>query len=100
MKKYRIANKLRFTVFMTTVILLSVVCISALLGFSDASASENLEYLEYYVESGDTLWNIASDYRPSDMSIKEFIYEISSHNNTDASHLQAGQVIEIPIYND
>ena len=97
MKKYRICNKLRFTAFLTTVILVSVICFSALLGFSDVSASGEPEYIEYYVQSGDTLWDIASVYGPADMNIKQFIYLIEKHNSTSAASLQAGQTIEIPI---
>jgi len=97
MKKYRIVNKVRFTAFVTTLVLISVIAISGLFGFSDVSASGEQEYISYYVESGDTLWDIAKTYGPSDMNIKQFIYLIEKHNNTNANTLQAGQIIEIPV---
>ena len=98
MKRYRIVNKLRFTTFMTAFVLLAIVCFSSVLGYNDVSASDNKQYEEYFVQAGDTLWDIASQFKPSDINIKKFIYEIQIHNNTDAEHLQAGQTIEIPIY--
>ena len=98
MKKYRIVNKVRFTTFLTAFILTTVISLSALFGYSDVAASNIPNYVEYYVESGDTLWDIAHEYAPENMNVKQFIYEICVHNDTDASHLQAGQVIEIPLY--
>ena len=97
MKKYRIVNKIRFTAFVTALILISVVAVSGMFGFSDVSASGDQEFIQYYVQPGDTLWNIAQKYGPSDMNIKQFIYLIEKYNHTNASMLQAGQYLDIPV---
>ena len=95
--RFRVVNKVRFTAFLTALILIFILSTSAFLGYSNVSAAEPEKYIAYHVQPGDTLWDIAKEYGPSDMDIKQFIYQIKCINDTDAAHLQAGQVINIPV---
>lgn len=49
------------------------------------------------VEDGDTLWNIASDYKPHKYDIREFIDIIIECNNLNQDgNIYPGEVIKIP----
>lgn len=49
------------------------------------------------VQPGDTLWEIASTYKPEHTDIREFIYEIAQMNQLTGEFLQAGEVLLVPI---
>ena len=97
MKRYRIANKFRFTVFVTVCLLACVFIMGSVMGFFNAEASAPEEYISYQVQSGDTLWNIARKYGPADQDVRLTISNICRINNVTASTLQAGQVIQVPV---
>ncbi|MNP84898.1 Cell division suppressor protein YneA [compost metagenome] len=52
------------------------------------------------VESGDSLWGIAQEYKPSNMRTVVYMQAIREHNHLNVSGLQAGQVISVPIYEE
>ena len=67
------------------------------------TADESLELNKYYtsitVESGDTLWDIAKEYRKSETSdINSYIDEIKSINNLVTDDITAGQNLIIVYY--
>ena len=95
-RKYRIKNKIRFTAFMSAVILIVVCASSAFLGLSSASASDVDPFVEVRVSYGDTLWSLARQYGPDKADIRGTIYEICRINHVTAETLQAGQHILIP----
>jgi cell division protein YceG involved in septum cleavage len=49
-----------------------------------------------YVASGDTLWNIASQYKSDSQDIREYVYSIKKANHLTSSSLQAGQTLILP----
>lgn len=51
----------------------------------------------YEIRSGETLWSIASTYRPESMSIQEYIYYLEQENGINAE-IFAGQTIKILIF--
>ena len=95
-KKYRVNNKARFTAFVAVTIIALAFIISSALGFNTASGASTQQYIQVCVESGDTLWALAQKYGPSDMDIRNIVYEICRLNGITASELQAGQYITIP----
>ncbi len=97
MKRYRISNKFRFTVFVTVCLLISVFVFGSLMGLFNAEAAAAKEYVSYQVKSGDTLWNIARTFGPSDQDVRVTISQICRLNNVNASTLQAGQIIQVPV---
>lgn len=61
------------------------------------NAQTDVKYQLIYIESGDTLWSIASKYVPDNEEIRKFIYEIRQLNDIEPSKLQPGQVLKIPV---
>jgi hypothetical protein len=55
-------------------------------------------YVQHTVSviQGDTLWAIASEYKPGNQDIREYIYSIKKANHLSTSTLQAGQTLVLP----
>ena len=96
-KRYRIKNRVRFASFIVISLLLVCTIFNTALGFNDALALSEQQYIEIQVESGDTLWTIADEYMPDDMDIREAVYMICETNDVDANTLYAGQTLSIPV---
>ena len=96
-KRYRIVSKLRFTVFMTILILVMAVFFSSMFGFNDVSGDSKTEYVKVIVAPGDTLWSIAQEYTDGSKDIRAYVYEISKVNNIESCQIYAGQEINVPI---
>ena len=96
-KRYRIKNRVRFASFIVISLLLVCTIFNTALGFNDALALSEQQYIEIEVESGDTLWTIADEYMPDDMDIREAVYMICEVNDVDANTLYAGQTLNIPV---
>ncbi len=97
-KKYYIESKLRFTIFILTMILIIVMSISAMFHnvYADGKGNVTNTYYAVTVESGDTLWSIALRYSDGKTDIRKLIYEISSLNNLETSEISIGQQLLIP----
>lgn len=98
-KKYRITSKFRFTTFLVIVVLCIFTIIGTLAGNNIVSSSSMNQYNQVKVESGDTLWDIASEYGSDDMDVRQVIHEICDLNEITADQLEAGQKIIVPVYN-
>lgn len=96
-KKYRIKSRTRFAAFIVISLLLFCTIANTVLGFNDAIALTEQEYIQIQVESGDTLWSIADEYMPDDMDIREAVYMISDANDINDSQIYVGQTLEIPV---
>ncbi|SCJ80955.1 cell division suppressor protein YneA [uncultured Eubacterium sp.] len=97
-KKYRITSKFRFTTFLVVAILCIFTILGSLTGINTVSSSSMTEYNLVKIESGDTLWDIASEYAPDNMDLRQVVYEICDLNEISADQLEAGQKIIIPVY--
>lgn len=78
------------------ILLISFMCANKTFSHSEPS------YKKVYVSSGDTLWNIAQEQKNNnlyfeDKDIRSIIDEIKYANNLDASSLEIGQELNIPI---
>jgi len=85
-----------------TFIFLSVLTISFILflilsSFTKVYSTNIITYDRVYVESGDTLWQIASSYN-NQLRIDEFIYKIEKLNNIENGKIYPGDTLLIPIY--
>ena len=71
---------------------------------SNASAEVDDISYKYFasieVESGDTLWTIAEEYKDVQFydSTKEYVDEVIRMNNLSSSQITAGQCLSIPYY--
>ena len=58
---------------------------------------KKITYINYTVEFGDTLWDIAADHR-TDMDIREVIWDIKQVNDLpNDKHIQPGDELKIPV---
>ena len=96
-KKYRIKNRVRFASFIVISLLLICTVFNTALGFNDALALSEQQYIEIQVESGDTLWTIADEYMPDDMDLRDAVYMICDANDMNANELYAGQTLNVPV---
>lgn len=95
-KTYRINSRIRFTLFVALVIILFTTAVNFALGLNTADSATIVEYVDVEISSGDTLWSIASEYM-DDADIRKSVYELCQINNINASELQAGMTIQVPI---
>lgn len=95
--RYRINNRVRFTIFVVLVILFITTFANFLLGFNTANSSTYAEYTQVQVMSGDTLWSIAETYMDDDSDIRKSVYQLCQINDINASQLQAGMTLLVPV---
>lgn len=96
-KKYRIRSKSRFTIFVSVMLIVIIMCMGFITGRFDAEGSSRSEYVSVTVSSGDTLWDIACRYCDQDTDVRRFIHEISELNDVSAGELAPGQILLIPV---
>ncbi|MCR5677432.1 MAG: LysM peptidoglycan-binding domain-containing protein [Agathobacter sp.] len=57
------------------------------------------QYISIQIQSGETLWSIASEYvKDTNVSKEEYIAEVTSVNNLKDSQIHSGQYLIIPEY--
>ena len=95
-KKLVIKSKVRFTIFIVIIMVLSISAFNAVIGFSSAAGSTEKEYINVEVCGGDTLWDIANTYTNSDCDTREVIYKICTINDINAADLHEGMVLKVP----
>ncbi len=79
------------------IISITVAAVLLLLASAGNATNEVTETVEYRVQMGDTLWDIAGDQGPDGVDRRRVVATIERINNLDTAALQAGQVIEIPV---
>ena len=89
-KKYRVANKARFTAFVAIMIIALAFIVTTALGFNTASGTSTQQYVQIEIQSGDPTFAMKSN------KGRNVIYEICRLNGITAADLKAGQYITIP----
>ena len=97
--RYRIVNHKRFIAFVAITMIISVCLINIVLGLATAQSMAETTYVDYEVCAGDTLWNIAQDNMSQYEDVREAVYQLCKINDINASELQAGMTIIIPVTN-
>ena len=87
----RIKNKVKFIRSIAILIFLLI----ALFNISIAKTNSEAEIIDYTINKGETLWNIAKEYTPDNKDIRQTIYEIKQLNNMTNSTIYPGQTIKI-----
>lgn len=96
-RRYRVANRFRFTVFVTIMIILITTLVNFALGLNTAESLTYVEYMDLEIMSGDTLWSIAETYMSDADDIRVAVYELCKLNDISADQLQAGMTIQVPV---
>jgi LysM repeat protein len=74
-----------------------LICTVAVKAFETPDTANNIENDMVIVQAGDTLWQLATQYKPEKWDTRAFIQVIQEANNLDSSVIHAGEVIAIPI---
>ena len=80
-----------------SIISITVIVVLLLLASAGHATPDPSETTSYRVKGGDTLWQIAGEYGPSNTDRRAVIAVIERINGIDAGALQVGQVIDIPV---
>ena len=98
LKKLQRARKLRrqrSAFFMVLIVLFVMMAHSA---FSKPdNISDEYDVISVTVQSGDTLWTIAKEYKPEGADIREFVYDIAANNGVEDCQVYVGQTLFIPV---
>lgn len=98
LRRLQRARKLRRQRSAFFMILMVVVVMMAHAAFSKPdNISDEYNVVSVTVESGDTLWSIASEYKPQGKDLREFVYEIAANNGIKDCDILCGQTIFVPI---
>lgn len=105
-RKQRLIMKRRLTVIAATLCIIigcGIVFGSFFAKAQDETTKEETSY-KYYksivIETGDTLWNIAQEYKSADCSTEEYIKEVMELNSLSTNKIQEGQHLMIAYYDN
>ena len=87
----RIKNKIKFIRSIAIIIFFLI----ALFNISIAKTNTETKYIDYTISKGETLWNIAGEYKEPNEDIRQYIYNIKKLNNMTDSTVYPGQTIKI-----
>ncbi len=96
MKGYRVSSKVRFTIFMVIMILLTMTIIGNITGLNNVNSISKDCYRIVEIKSGDTLWNIAEKYSDN-KDVRRVVYDICETNDIKADGIFTGQKILVPV---
>jgi len=94
MKKYKIINKYRF--FTTLCIILMLLFASMFIIVVNAKSTSNEILVPVYVNQGDSLWQLSSQYSDDKSDIRSYIDRVMELNNLADANIQPGDLIMFP----
>ncbi len=97
-RKYRIKSKFRFTLFISLVMVMFLLTTGTVLGLNRLGGVDEPAYITVEIQSGDTLWELASQFGPDGIDPRKVVQEICRVNEISADQLRPGQEILIPEY--
>lgn len=88
--------KRMWRVFAITILFMLIFSV-AVKAFESPDTANNIEKEMVIIQAGDTLWQLATQYKPEKWDTRAFIQVIQKANGMDSSVIHAGEVIAIPI---
>lgn len=85
----------RIAFFIVIAVALVITNITGKISGTDKTAAQ--DGIEIVVTNGDTLWTIASEYKPAGKDLRKFIHEISEINRIENATIFCGQTLTIPV---
>lgn len=96
-RKYRIKSPFRFVTFLIIVAGLIIGVFGYFTGFDVSTAlTKPSDQITVEIVSGDTLWDIAYQYKSSNKDVRQAVYEICQANDIKDGHIEDGMILEIP----
>ena len=95
-KRYIVKSKFRFITAVVIMMAMIIGTATAVIGIGSSTALTKHECATEYVNSGETLWSIANEYKSDDTDVRKAVYEICKVNDIKADQLQAGMTLIIP----
>ncbi|WP_051280206.1 cell division suppressor protein YneA [Anaerovorax odorimutans] len=96
-KRYKIVSKGRLFIFVLFILILVISLSTKLVNNSSENFSKT-NYTEIQIQSGDTLWEIASKFNSTQDDLRKVVFEICKINNITANNIYPGQTVIIPNY--
>lgn len=93
--RQRKLRRQRSIAFLTVLVLVVTVASVAYANYNQSKTES--EVVSVTVCPGDTLWSIAKEYKPDDVSISKFVYEISTNNGVKDGNIYCGQTLYVPV---
>ena len=63
----------------------------------EAKADTKEVVLDYVVSQGDTLYDIAKNYKKDGQDLRKFVYQIQKENDLFGKHIQPNQTLKITV---
>ena len=96
-KKYRIKSPFRFIMFVVIVLGLAAGAFGYITGFDVSTALEQpKELITVEVTAGDTVWDIADQFKSDGKDIRKAVYEICQANDLHDGEITSGMILTIP----
>jgi hypothetical protein len=96
MNKYIIKNKFRFMVSVSLIMIIAVTSVFTLA--VSARGNSEVSMIPEYVEEGDTLWSLSSDYS-GEMDIRDYIDRVIDINGLQSATIRPGELLYFTKYN-
>lgn len=95
MKRYIIKNKIRFLISISLIMIFTVSSLFTLV--VNAKGNNEVTLIPEYVEEGDTLWNLSTNYSGG-MDIRDYISEVMDINDLSSANIKPGELLYFPSY--
>ena len=96
---YRIANPVRFFIFIFLCTMILTFAAFTIIGSGRADAAAVHTYAQVTVSESDTIWGLVEKYNPDgNIDVRRAIYDVCEINDIDAGDIQAGDTLFIPVY--
>ena len=96
---YRIANPVRFFIFIFICTMILTFAAFTIIGSGRADAAAAHTYAQVTVSESDTIWGLVEKYNPDGkVDVRSAIYDVCEINDIDAGDIQAGDTLFIPVY--
>ena len=60
----------------------------------------SVRYINIQIHAGDTLWDLSCEYKPDDMTVRQYMKQVRKINRMDDNQLTACEYLIIPIYEE
>ena len=96
-KKYRIKSKFRFIMFVVIVLGIAAGTFGYITGLDVSTALEQPgEKITVEVTAGDTVWDIAEQFKSDGKDVRKAVYEICQANDIQDVMIESGMILTIP----